>query len=191
MADETILCQKGMVTVAKCRAMIERQDRDALAGFIRDRFTERYITPLESIPQEPKHLRNGFCTMAICCLMIEALESFWQGLPDTNFPRGSSGAFCSFFDRSDNLKAFRGHARDFYTHVRCGILHQAETTGGWKIRRKGILFDPTTTTINATRFHRELARCLDTYHNALASEPWKSEVWAAFNKKIKAIFKNA
>lgn len=191
MTDDTVLCRKRNVTVAKCREMIQRQDRNALAGFIRDRFTERYITPLESIPQKPKDLRNGFCTMAVCCLMIEALESFWQGLPDTNFPRGSSGAFCSFFDRSDNLKDFRGHARDFYTHVRCGILHQAETTDGWKIRRKGVLFDPSSKSINATRFHRQLSHCLDTYCNALTSHPWTSQLWEAFRKKMKAILKNA
>ena len=36
--------------------------------------------------------------------------------------------FRLFFDAVDSFKAFRG--RDLYKHVRCGILHQAETTGG-------------------------------------------------------------
>ncbi|HEY5883250.1 MAG TPA: hypothetical protein VIT88_01105 [Pyrinomonadaceae bacterium] len=72
-----------------------------------------------------------------------------------------------------------------------GILHQAETTDGWKIRRKGILFDLPRKTVNATRFHRQLAHCLDTYCNALTSQPWNSLLWAAFTKKMKAIFKNA
>ena len=191
MANDTVLCSKGNITVAKCRHMIQRQDKQALVEFVRNRFSERYITPLESIPSEPKNLRNGFSTMAISCLMIEALESFWQGLPDTR-PRGASqAAFSSFFDRSDNLKNFRGRARDFYTHVRCGILHQAETTGAWRILRGGVLFDPKTKTINATRFHRELARCLITYCDALSAEPWNAEIWRLFRKKMNAIFKNA
>jgi hypothetical protein len=39
--------------------------------------------------------------MAICCLMMETLESFWQGLDDST-GRGRN-IFESFFRRSDNL----------------------------------------------------------------------------------------
>ncbi len=187
MADNTILCQTGKVTVAKYRSMIQQKRKPEVAQFIHDRFTERYITPLKGVPKEQ---RNGFCTMAICCLMIEALESFWRGLPHTKTKDASRGAFCSFFARSQNLKDFRGHAEEFYTHVRCGILHQAETTRGWKIRRRGILFDPTTLTINATRFHRELARCLDTYCDALEADTSDTDLWVALERKMEAICKN-
>ena len=92
--------------------------------------------------------------------MIGALESFSQGVPDTTGAGGA--AFQSFFDREDGLKVFRAHAKGFYKHVRCGILHQAETTGGWKITRKGPLLDEATRTVNATRFQRELIQSLDT-----------------------------
>ena len=190
MADDTILCQKGKITVAVYRAMIQQRKKPEIAQFIHDRFTERYIRPLRAIPKFPKNLRNGFCTMAICCLMIEALESFWQGLANTRPTGASSGAFASFFNRSDNLKEFRAYAGKFYTNVRCGILHQAETTGGWKIRREGILFDPHTLTINASRFHDELERCLDTYCSALRHEQLDSPLWIAFKNKMKAISRN-
>src|SRR5262249_3818794 len=140
------------ITINRYREIEHEQKKDEISKFIHERFTERYITPLK---KEPKH---GFCTMAISCLMIEALESFWQGWPNSDGK--SKAAFCYFFDRSDDLKDFRGHVQEFYKHVRCGILHQAETTGGWRIRRNGALFDPTTKTINATEFHNRLEKCL-------------------------------
>ena len=47
----------------------------------------------------------------------------------------------SFFDVESAFAPFRGHVRDFYKGVRCGILHQAETTMGWRIRRDGDLVE--------------------------------------------------
>lgn len=67
MSDDAILCQIGKITVVEYRSMVQRQRKSEIVQFIRDRFTERYITPLRAIPKSPKNLRNGFCTMAICC----------------------------------------------------------------------------------------------------------------------------
>src|SRR5712692_9821188 len=120
MAGDSSLCWKSRTTVADYENMVAKSKKREIIAFIRDRFTERYVTPLKVIRKENK---SGFCTMAICCLMIEALESFWQGWPDTKAPGQSRHAFCSFFDRSDNLKDFRGHAGEFWRHVRYGILH--------------------------------------------------------------------
>ncbi len=70
--------------------------------------------------------------MAISCLMIGALESFWQGWADAR--QRSREAFRSFFQRCAGqgleLDIFTKLADDFYEGVRCGILHQAETTSG-------------------------------------------------------------
>jgi hypothetical protein len=123
--------------------------------------------------------------------MIEALESFWQGLANTRPTGASRAAFSSFFDRSHNLEEFRPYAGEFYTHVRCGILHQAESTGGWKIRRDGILFNPRTLTINASRFHDELGRCLAVYCLALQHEQFDSPLWTAFKNKMTVICRNS
>ena len=57
------------VTVAKYRMLEVDKNRDGLANFIQERFTERYISPLRR--RNPSQ-KNGFCIMAICCLMIEA-----------------------------------------------------------------------------------------------------------------------
>jgi hypothetical protein len=170
------------VTVSQYRKFEKEQNRSEIIKFIRERFTERYISPLKT---ETKH---GFCTMAVCCLMIEALESFWRGWPNSNGK--SELAFCSFFSRSEELKDFRAHSQEFYKHVRCGILHQAETTGGWHILRKGFLFDSETKTINATRFHGKLEQCLGTYCDALGKAAWNDEIWRNLRKKMDAVCKN-
>ena len=56
-----------------------------------ERFTERYLRPVAG-NSECKH---GFTMMAVSCLMIESLESFRRGCPNTI--RRSEAAFESFF----------------------------------------------------------------------------------------------
>lgn len=114
--------------------MEKAKDRDGIAKFIHGRFHDIYIQPFEN-----NQKKNGFIMMASACLMIEALESFWNGWRKSP---NSPLAFCQFFDREARFSPFRGLAQEFYSHVRCGIFHQAETTGGWHIRRDlGVLLD--------------------------------------------------
>ena len=176
------------VTVARYRDFEATGNRDAIADFISERFEERYVKPLRGDPAE----KHGFCTMAICCLMIEALESFWQGWPDTM--GRSRQAFRSFFKRcaeqESKLGIFADRAGDFYESVRCGILHQAKTTKGWRIRRKGPLFDPSTKMVNATLFHDELEEALVTYCDTLKRSESDSEIWCNLRNKMGAVIEN-
>jgi len=159
-------------------------DSDGIVRFVRDRFTERYITPMRVDPK----LKNGFTIMAVSCLMIEALESFYQGWPDSQ--NKSQLAFCNFFDHNLNFCFIRGNSQKFYRHVRCGILHQAETTGGWHIQRKGRVFREDTKTINAKLFHDQVEMALNNYCSDLAGAAWDSKLWWNFRKKMKAVCEN-
>jgi len=176
------------VTVAEYRQFEANKDRELIANFMLERFTERYIGPLRGHPSK----KHGFCTMAVSCLMIEALESFWLGWPNSNGK--SKEAFRFFFqlcsEQGSELGVFAEYADDFYRSVRCGILHQAETTNGWRIRRKGSMFDPGAKTINATQFHHELEEVLSWYCNTLKQSDWDSEVWRNLRKKMNALIKN-
>jgi hypothetical protein len=182
MYCDTLLSKK--TKISDYRKMEEEKNKTEIINFIRSRFTERYITPLRC----DKELKHGFCTMAICCLMIETLESFWQGLDNSS--GRTERVFKSFFDRSNNLIAFSGYEKDFYENVRCGILHQAETKNGWLIYRKGSLFDPETKTINATKFHNQMEKCLDEYCLTLEYKDLDDEIWKNFRKKMDAIISN-
>jgi hypothetical protein len=184
--NRVVLCNKGKVTIEKYRKWEKGNNKKEIASFIFNRFSERYIEPLDSIPENKK---NGFCIIANCCLMIEALESFHNGWSDTE-GRSSQLAFCNFFDRVRLFSDFHGHSYKFYKNVRCGILHQAETTGGWKIRRDGNLFDYDKLIINATKFFCLLQDYLEQYRKDLESSNLKSEVWKNLRKKMEAIIKN-
>lgn len=155
----------------------------AIADAIRERFIDRYISPAKSTP------RRGFTMIAVACLMIEALESFRQGWETTD--RQSEAAFCFFIDASEPFKDFRGHAQAFYTHVRCGILHQAETTGGWRIRRDNSpLFDPVALTVNAERFLEALEQVLDNFCQRLKTAAWDGPEWKKVRDKMNAIVRH-
>lgn len=179
-ADNTKL--SSTVTVARYRELEQYDDRRALAQFVRDRFNERYFRPIESTSSADKH---GFTIMAVCCLVIEALESFYQGKADTK--RQSKEMFEGFFGRDPTLNVFAGGGDWFYNDIRCGILHQSETRGGWRVLRSGPLLDVPTRCINATAFIRKLRQAVDTYAIQIQHD---EALWALFKKKMKAVCDN-
>jgi hypothetical protein len=182
--EDTLL--SSSMTISRYRELEARKDRELIAEFIQGRFSERYVKPLLA------GKKHGFCTMSICCLMVEALESFYQGWPDTR--KRSREVFISFFRRcaeqESELGVFADHADDFYEGIRCGILHQAETTRGWRIRRKGPLFDASTKIINASLFHNRLKEILLFYRDSLKKSDWDSEIWHNLRRKMDAVIEN-
>lgn len=168
------------VSVGDYRKLVETKDREALGRFIVERFDERYFRPV--FDSSSKH---GFTTMAISCLVIETLESFYRGLADT---KGQSKAmFREFFKRNRALGEFWQGDDWFYTNIRCGILHQAETRGGWRILRRGTLLDRQNKTINASTFLKHLRNSVNNYSVELQSD---AEIWGNFCRKMDAICAN-
>jgi hypothetical protein len=167
--------------VADYRAFEAAKNKRKIAALISSRFTERYLAPTLS----KQNVKHGFASIAIGCLMLEALESFRQGWPNTK--NKSKAAFCSFFDAHDEFADFRSHSERFWYDVRCGILHQAETRGGWLVSRSGALFDKSKRKVNATAFVRRLGRVLKAYCRGLERAGWDSDVWTACRTKMNAI----
>jgi hypothetical protein len=178
---DTLLSSK--VSLPQYLALEQQKDREAIADFVYQRFHERYIRPFECNAK-----KNGFLMMASSCLMIESLESFWQGWKKSP---NSALAFCQFFDRNDQFLPLRGYSQQFYANIRCGIMHQSESTGGWHIRRDlDALFDANSLTIDATRFLIALKSCLSDYCTSLKIADWDAEVWKSFRKKMKEVCAN-
>jgi hypothetical protein len=165
--------------------LIINSDKIKIADFVYDRFYERYILPIESLDRNDK---NGFSIMAVSCLMIESLVSFKKGWEDTK--NKSEKAFQEFLTKEPEFTDFKGLSKEFYINVRCGILHQSETTSGWKIKRKGILYDESTKTINATLFLNRLKKSLENYRQSLKTSEWDSSEWENLRNKIRMIIKN-
>ena len=175
-------------TVGDYLDAVDARNSAAIADAIHRRFVERYLQPASDATGPGR----GFAMMAIACLMIEALESFRRGWPDTRVRGLGEQAFCSFFDGHDVFAPFRGHAREFYEGVRCGILHQAETTLGWRIRREGQLLTNVDgiRTINARTFVQALRKALDRYRDCLKAAEWNEEIWRNLHKKMERVCAN-
>jgi len=163
------------------------KDRPGIAGLIRTRFEERYLDPILDNLE-----RNGFAMLAICCLMVETLESFRNGWKNTSDKGKSEAAFCGFFQAHDEFRDLRPVAHEFYRAVRCGILHQAETTHKWRVDREpGLLEEKDGVRwLSAFEFGKGLRVVLNRYHDELATSEWSSVLWVNARKKLQAICRN-
>jgi hypothetical protein len=179
---------KTTITVRNYAYMLQSKDRAGIANLIRLRFSERYLNPALDNPK-----RHGFAMLAICCLMVEALESFRNGWKGTQWKKDAcKEAFCSFIQAHNQFKDLKPVASEFFTHVRCGILHQAETTGNWTVNRSSTLFSKSgdRRRLSAEAFGKRLRVVLDEYTDALAKADWKDPIWKNARKKFRAICRN-
>lgn len=177
----------GDITVGETRQWISNKNavsKTNLINLINHRFHNRYIKHLNN-----KDIDSGFLKMAISCLMIETLESFKQGKENT---KGiGKQMFIDFFETEEKFfPSFKEISSDFYISIRCGILHQAETTNAWRILRKGNLLNQDERTINASKFVESLGKVLDSYINILEESDFDSNVWENAILKIEDICKN-
>ncbi|MDZ4252515.1 MAG: hypothetical protein U1A72_08065 [Sulfuritalea sp.] len=168
------------ITISRYRELEQVRDKAGLGVFIKERFEERYFKPLEDSVS-----KHGFTILAVACLVIETLESFYQGRADTHGK--SAKMFSDFLRRETPLKVFGSSCNWFFKDIRCAILHQGEVRGGWRIWRKGPLLDMNGKTINATQFLRELRKAVAGYVNELQQN---DECWRKFRKKMNAVCAN-
>lgn len=105
-----------------------RKAVDIFADRIEGRFLLLIQQYSDKITKDNSNIDYSFSSMALCCLLIETLHQFYNGLNETVF-RGHRDAFVNFLVRSI---CFRQHfnrrtASYFYYDIRNGILHQAQT----------------------------------------------------------------
>ncbi len=173
------------VTVGQLLSWLASKDevaKNEIITLIDHRFTNRYIKHL-------KQMDTGFLMMAISCLTLETLESFKQGKKNT---RGKSGRMFEVFFKTE-MTHFPGFAeihKDFYENVRCGILHQAETTNAWRILLSGQLLDTPNKTINAKKFVEALEKSIKHYRDRLQTEDFTSNIWKHAIVKLEDICNN-
>ena len=167
-------------SVARYRKLEAAGDRRAIGQFFVERFDERFFRPIED--SSSKH---GFAVLAVVCLVIETLESFYQGRLDTK--NASTQMFRDFFARDTPLKVFAGESDWFYKDIRCGILHQSETRGGWRVLRKGPLLDAQAKALNATAILRALRSEVQKYAQMIQTD---EQLWKNFCKKMGGVCAN-
>jgi len=175
------------VTIKKYHAMEKARDRVGLADFLYQRLAERYILPVKS------GSKNGFAMMACACLLIETLESFWNGWKTSNGAGPGELVFKNYFGRTERFREFVSHASSFYEDVRSGLLHQGETKGGWRITRNPelpVLTVNKVRTVQAVKFLNRLDASLRDYCRDLKSSEWRGDRWKKFRRKMNHIINN-
>lgn len=151
----------------------------AYRRFYRGRIDARYLDPMRSIEKHDRELGEGFAIVALFCTLIEYLESCERGYsfhlvgntgyqlqPHEYNERQAAGYFKDFLRTRTPFSALvpARLVDSFYRDVRCGLLHEARTKGGWTISSKasgGILVAQSGRQI--TLFRRELRPALETY----------------------------
>lgn len=103
-------------------------DWEKMVKIFKDRIEGRFLKPIRLIAKDRDIGEfSGFSILALDCLIIETLNQFYQGIDETKRPH--KNAFWNFFNNSEFFKDDfnEDKAFTFYEHVRCGILHQAQT----------------------------------------------------------------
>ncbi len=136
--------------------------------------------------------KNGFLMMVSCALLIETFASFLEGHNET--PRGKNAEmYKKVFERAKEkqnpLEQFIN--KNIYKHIRCGLLHQGETTGSFKITRKNDEELLSGNTINAQKFFNSLKELLQEYKKELELADWNGKEWDACRMKIRHIISNS
>lgn len=126
----------------------ERLWDSAFHDFYHMRIYTRYLHPIASIQQDDTQLGEGFAIAALFCSLLEFLESCERG-DNFHFIGKTKGtlqpheynehqASSYFKDFLKTRKPFNTLVpstmiESFYRDVRCGLLHEARTKGGWFI----------------------------------------------------------
>ncbi len=178
------------VTIQKYLTLVSNQDKDQISTFIFYRLHSRYLKPFQFADKKfLMEFKNGFSIMANCCLLIETLQSFKNGWGDSN--QKSQQAFRQFFSTESNFSMFKEKSQEFYTNVRCGILHQGETTGGWTVNRIGKnIFDSKKLVVDSVSFAKELEQSLKNYSDNLKASKWDDAPWDNLRIKMRKIISN-
>jgi hypothetical protein len=171
--------RKG-TTIGDIKQMMAHHDTKALAEEIYQRFMERFIIPLKSVPQSRAH---GFFTIANCCLLIEAIQRYRQGTKDERTGT-KEDLYAEFFGDHPRFTVSRAQGKELYHTLRSGVLHLGETKG-WLIHRKGPIIDFEDKTINATRFRLVLEDCLRKYRDDLKKKRWETREWQNALRRLK------
>ena len=107
---------------------LANNDWKRMVEIFQDRIEGRFFKPIRLIANDCVIGEfSGFSILALDCLIIEILNQFYSGLDETEGLHKM--AFWKFFKNSDFFKGHfsRKKAFTFYSHYRCGILHQAQT----------------------------------------------------------------
>lgn len=161
--------------------------------FFRQRLELRYLDPIELLQSEGTYQGEGFTIVSIQCALIEFLAASREGLSysrraPTEFEYSKSGElFERFLSSVAPFNAWFSEdiAHQFYVNVRCGLLHEASTKGGWRIWASGPApIDAEKLTVYRNQMHDAILEYIDSYGALVAVDPLFQ---AAFLRKFDSL----
>lgn len=199
-------------------------------GVLRCRLEQRFFRPIELLlaadeqanalasrvcGEQPHAVVPGFSVMALCCLLAETLQGFYEGrIPGTaqtpsvrcEYPDGkcvlspsTARSFKDFLTKSPyfNEDFNNKTAGDFSVNVRNALLHDAETRKGWLIRRlhptepdRIVTKDGSALVIYRTAFYQALRKEFEDYLGRLADSS-QDQLRGSFLRKMDFIAETA
>lgn len=186
---------------------LARADTDGLVSFVRSRYRDRFFGPISTIRTKDKR-GNGFAMMALCSLLVETLHCYRAGLPTTfggdystldamsppaeyavpkaeRLKRGHE-AFERFFQLAQNKTHFLDvDGKTFCSVIRNGLLHQAQTKQGWRIRTgEKVMWNPADKILDRNKFALALEAAFEAYLTELRIASWSDDIWLKARRKI-------
>jgi hypothetical protein len=168
----------------------------AFDEYFEPRLNARYLDPIAAIKDIGKSMGEGFSMLAILCTLIEFLEATFQGKKYRHLKRGetqenlgedeysrSEDMFISFLANRNNFSTqFNkpGLAKDFYESIRCGLLHEARTKNGWRIRdwsANGSMIDISNKIVYRDNFHAAITEYIKWYRKELRADQLRQEAF--------------
>ena len=208
---QTTLPEPNLATgwpISRVVACLQSANKNDLIAFLERRYEERFFKPIHILKTNAGNHRGfGFAIMALCSLLIESLQSYRYGLPTTyeaeysqrlakfapppeyvinkNEHRNGRQAFEDFFSLSVHKPLFPGvDGVKFYAAIRNGLLHQAQTKEGWRIRSaEPRLWNTTDKIVDRTKFANALKKAFEKYIEELTAAPWTDDVWCERPKR--------
>jgi hypothetical protein len=157
----------------------------AFQDYFQTRLDLRYLNPIRILQKYGTFEGEGFSILALQCTLIEFLESTVQGVNYRYLRRGEHLSPHEYNDSSNLFARFLCNqppfsqdfdedlAREFYSEIRCGLLHEARTKGKWRVWAEapgGRVIDRTRRIVYRNNFQKALDQFIQWYHDALPSD---------------------
>lgn len=120
-------------TILNLRVDSPEKDWNRAIDIFQDRIYGRFFNAIDILLNETRRFPTdgidfSFSAMALMCLLIETLHQFYNGIDETEWRRHKD-AFINFLTGSTRFQPHFGvrEAQLFYSHIRNGIIHQAQT----------------------------------------------------------------
>lgn len=159
---------------------------NAAVEILRDRIYGRYFNQIDMLSADIN--ANGFTIMALNCLLIETLYQFKEGKKRT--PSDNKANYATFLNTEFPKDFDDQHiAERFYSDIRCGILHSAQTQNESRLSDctdKATKLDGTTLIVSVSRVTQILKIYFDGYTNKLLDEN-EFDLRNNFIKKMKYV----